>query len=62
MGVLIKKRVKLFGGNIKRKEWNYFITILLLESYFKINSWLYEGILGGLVKISSNIISFWMKI
>ena len=31
-------------------EWNYFMTILLLDPYFKINSWIYRGILGVLVK------------
>ena len=31
-------------------EWNHFITILLLDPYFKINSWIYSGILRVLVK------------
>ena len=26
-------------------EWNHFITILLLDSYFKIKCWIYRGIL-----------------
>ena len=38
-------------------ELNYFMTILLLESYFKINGWIYKGILGVLVKNSLNLIS-----
>ena len=28
--------VVLFGSNIERMEWNHFMTILLLEPYFKI--------------------------
>ena len=39
-------------------EWNHFMTILLLDPYFKINSWIYRGILGVLVKKSLNLISF----
>ena len=39
-------------------EWNHFITILLLEPYFKIKSWIYKGIFGVLVKKSLNLISF----
>ena len=39
-------------------EWNHFMTILLLYPYFKINGWIYRGILGVLVKKSLNIISF----
>ena len=31
-------------------EWNHFITILLLDPYFKINGWIYRDILGVLVK------------
>ena len=34
------------------------MTILLLDPYFKINSWIYRGILGVLVKKSLNLISF----
>ena len=29
---------------------NHFMTILLLDPYFKINGWIYRGILGVLVK------------
>ena len=39
-------------------ELNHFITILLLDPYFKINCWIYSGILGVLVKNSLNLISF----
>ena len=41
--------VVLFGSNIERMEWNHFMTILLLEPYFKIKGWIYKGILGVLV-------------
>ena len=34
------------------------MTILLLDPYFKINGWIYRGILGVLVKNSLNLISF----
>ena len=34
------------------------MTILLLEPYFKINGWIYRGILKVLVKKSLNLISF----
>ena len=34
------------------------MTILLLGPYFKINGWIYRGILGVLVKNSLNQISF----
>ena len=50
--------VILFGSNMERMEWNHFITILLLDPYFKIKSWIYRGILGVLVKKSLNLISF----
>ena len=39
-------------------KWNQFITILLLDPYFKINGWIYRGILGVLVKNSLNQIPF----
>ena len=39
-------------------ESNHFIIILLLDPYFKINGWIYRGILGVLVKKSLNLISF----
>ena len=50
--------VPLFGSNIERMEWNHFMTILLLDSYFKIKGWIYKGILEVLVKknIKSNFI------
>ena len=48
----------LFGSNIEKMEWNHFMTILLLDPYFKINGWIYRGILGVLVKNSLNLISF----
>ena len=34
------------------------MTILLLSPYFKIKGWIYKDILGVLVKISLNLISF----
>ena len=40
----------MFGSNIEGNEWNYFMTILLLDSYFKIKGWIYRSILGFLVK------------
>ena len=45
-----------YGGN--EMELNHFIIILLSDPYFKINYWIYRGILGVLVKKSLNIISF----
>ena len=41
-------------------EWIHFMTKLLLGPYFKINGWIYRGILGVLVKkfIKSNFIPF----
>ena len=39
-------------------ECNHFITVLLLDPYFKIKSLIYRGILGILVKKSLNLISF----
>ena len=45
-------------SNIEGMEWIHFMTILLLNSYFKINGWICEGILGVLVKNSLNLISF----
>ena len=39
-------------------ERNHFMTILLLDPYFKIKSWIYKGILGVLVKKSLNLIPF----
>ena len=51
-------QVILFGSNMKGIEWNHFITILLLNLYFKINSWIYRGILGILIKFSLNLNPF----
>ena len=34
------------------------MTILLLDPYFKINGWIYRGILGVLIKKSLNLILF----
>ena len=31
-------KVILFDSKMEGKEWNYFITILLLDPYFKIKS------------------------
>ena len=39
-------------------EWNHFMTILRVDSYFKINGWIYRGILGFLIKKLLNLISF----
>ena len=39
-------------------EWNHFMTILLLDPYFKIKGLIYMGILGVLVKSSLNLIQF----
>ena len=50
--------VILFGSNMERMEWNHFMTILLLDPYFKIKGWIYKGILRVLVKNSLNLISF----
>ena len=50
--------VILFGSNMERMEWNHFMTILQLDPYFKINGWIYRGILGVLVKNLLNLISF----
>ena len=51
-------KVILFGSNMERMELNHFMTILLLDPYFKINGWIYRGILKVLVKkfIKSNFI------
>ena len=39
-------------------ELNHFMTILLLDPYFKIKGWISKGILGVLVKNSLNLILF----
>ena len=38
-------------------ECNHFITILLLDPYFKINCWIYKSILEVLIKKLLNLIS-----
>ena len=43
---------------MERMKWNHFMTILLLDSYFKIKGQIYRGILGVLVKKSLNLIPF----
>ena len=43
---------------MEEMKWNHFITILLLNPYFKINGEIYRVILGVLVKKSLNLISF----
>ena len=48
----------LVWSNMERMEWNHFMTILLLDPYFKINGWIYRGIFGVLVKKSLNLITF----
>ena len=53
--------VILFGSNMEEMEWNHFMTILLLDPYFKIKSWIYMSILGILEEkksIKSNFIPF----
>ena len=39
-------------------EMSHFMTILLLDPYFKIKDWIYMGILGVLVKKLLNQIQF----
>ena len=39
---------------MKGMKWIHFMIILLLDPYFKINCWIYRGILGVLVKKSLN--------
>ena len=48
----------LVGEQLEGMEWNHFMTILLLDPYFKINCWIYRGILEVLVKKSLNLILF----
>ena len=43
-------QVILFGSDMEEMELNHFMTILLLDPYFKINGWIYKGILDVLVK------------
>ena len=58
MRIVLNDFVILFGSNMMGMEWNHFMTILLLNSYFKINGWIYRGILGVLVKNLLNLILF----
>ena len=51
-------QVILFESNMEGMEWSPFMTILLLDNYFKIKNWIYRGILGILVKKSLNQIPF----
>ena len=48
----------MFGSNIEGMEWNQFMTILLLDPYFKIKGWICRGIMRVLVKNSLNLILF----
>ena len=43
---------------MKGMKLNHFMTILLLNPYFKIKSCIYRSILGVLVKKSLNLIQF----
>ena len=43
-------KVILFESNIEGMKWSHFMTILLLDPYFKIKDWIYRGILKVLVK------------
>ena len=47
-------QVILFGNNIEGMECNYFMTILLLDPYFKIKNWIYRGILRVLKERMEN--------
>ena len=58
MRIVLNDFVILFGSNMVGMEWNHFMTILLLNPYFKINGWIYRGILGVLVKKLLNLILF----
>ena len=51
-------QVILFESNMEGMKWSPFMTILLLDNYFKIKNWIYRGILGILVKKSLNQIPF----
>ena len=48
----------LFESNIERMEWIHFMTILLLDHYFKIKGWISRDILGVLIKNSLNLTQF----
>ena len=48
----------LFESNIERMELIHFMTILLLDHYFKIKGWISRDILGVLIKNSLNLIPF----
>ena len=58
MRIVLNGFVILFGSNMVGMELDHFMTILLLNPYFKINGWIYKGILGVLVKNLLNIILF----
>ena len=42
-------QVILFESNIEKMEWIHFMTILLLDHYFKIKGWISRDILGVLI-------------
>ena len=48
----------LFESNIERMELIHFMTILLLDHYFKIKGWISRDILGVLIKNLLNLIPF----
>ena len=53
-----ERQVTLFGSNIKRNEWNHFMTIVLLDPYFKIKAkyiWVFRSLSK---KNSLNLIQF----
>ena len=56
-------QVILFESNIEKMEWIHFMTILLLDHYFKIKGWISRDILGVLIKkfIKSNSIPFYFS-
>ena len=56
MRIVLNGFVILFGSNMVGMELDNFMTILLLNPYFKINGWIYKGILGVLVKNLLNLI------
>ena len=58
MRIVLNGFVILFGSNMVGMELDHFMTILLLNPYFKINGWIYKGILGVLVKNLLNLILF----
>ena len=46
------------GSGINGMKLNHFMTILLLNPYFKIKNWIYKSILRVLIKKLLNLISF----